>query len=136
MTDPKPSTRFIRPAGLAMVNGYTPVVEVRGGRTVYISGQISADEHGQLVGAGDFEAQARQVFLNLGLALAAAGMDFSQVVKFGIFLTDAAHIPTLRRVRNEFINTTQPPASTLVQVTALAQPDWLIEVEAIAAAPD
>ncbi|WP_425146829.1 RidA family protein [Deinococcus sp.] len=136
MTNPKSSTRFLHPEGLAKVPGYTPVVEVPAGRTVYISGQVPTNEHGQLVGIGDFEAQARQVFGNLALVLAAVGMDFSHVVKFGIYLTDAAHIPTLRRVRDAFVNVAQPPASTLVQVAALAQADWLIEVDAVAAALD
>ena len=82
MTD-QPNVRFIHPEGLAEATGYTPVVEVRGGRTVYVSGQIALDAQGQLVGAGDFEAQARQVFGNLALALASAGMAFGHVVRLG-----------------------------------------------------
>ena len=128
--------RFIHPEALAKAPGYTPVVEVRGGRTVYISGQIALDASGQIVGVGDFEVQARQVFENLRFALAAADMEFSHVVKLGLYLTDMAHLAALRRVRDEFINVAQPPASTLVQVVALGFPDLLFEADAIAAAPD
>lgn len=130
-----PSRRFLFPDGLAKTPGYTPVVEVRAGRTVYISGQVPTDESGRIVGVGDFEAQARQVFQNLGLALRAAEMDFSHVVKFGLYLTEMANLATMRRVRDEFIEAAQPPASTLVQVAALGHPEWLFEVDAVAVAP-
>lgn len=101
----------------------------------FVSGQIALDASGTVVGAGDFEMQAWQVFGNLRLALAAAGMDFSHVVKLGLFVTDMSHAPVMRRVRDEFINLSQPPASTLVQVAALALPDLLFEAEAVAVAP-
>ncbi|GGR24919.1 RidA family protein [Deinococcus ruber] len=130
-----PSRRFLFPDGLAKVPGYTPVVEVRAGRTAYISGQVPTDEVGRLIGASDFEAQARQVFQNLERALRAADMDFSHVVKFGIYLTDMANLTAMRRVRDEFIGAAQPPASTLVQVAALGHPEWLFEVDAVAVAP-
>ncbi|WP_424951462.1 RidA family protein [Deinococcus sp.] len=131
-----PSVRFLHPGGLASSPSYTHAVEVRGGRTVYISGQIALNAQGQLVGLGDFEAQARQVFGNLALALASAGMTFSHVVKLGLYVTDMAHLATIRRVRDEFIDVGRPPASTLVQVVALATPDLMFEAEAIAVAPD
>ena len=133
---PSPNLRFLHPEALAKVPGYTPVVEVRGGRTVYVSGQIALDASGQVVGVGDFKAQARQTFENMRLALAAAGMDFGHVVKFGLYLTDVSNLAALRRVRDEFINTQQPPASTLLEVSAFFHPDILFEADAIAAAPD
>ncbi|ULH16773.1 RidA family protein [Deinococcus sp. KNUC1210] len=133
--DNSPTRRFLFPDGLAKVPGYTPVVEVRAGRTVYISGQVPTDEFGRLIGTDDFEAQARQVFENLGRALRAAEMDFSHIVKFGIYLTDMANLAAMRRVRDEFIDAAQPPASTLVQVAALGHPQWLFEVDAVAVAP-
>ncbi len=101
----------------------------------FVSGQIALDASGTVVGVGDFEAQAWQVFGNLRLALAAAGMDFSHVVKLGLFVTDMSHAPVMRRVRDEFINLSQPPASTLVQVAALAFPELLFEAKAVAVAP-
>ncbi|WP_420596155.1 RidA family protein [Deinococcus sp.] len=128
--------RFIHPEGLAQSPSYTQVVEVRGGRTVYISGQLAMNASGQVVGVGDVEAQVRQTFENLRLALAAAGMDFSHLVKLGLYLTDMSNLAIMRRVRDEFVNTAQPPASTLIQVSALAHPDALFEADAIAAAPD
>ena len=132
----QPNVRFLHPERLAKVPAYTPVVEVRGGRTVYISGQLSLDEQSEVVGPGDFEAQARQTFRNLQHALTAVGLGFQDVVKLGMFITDFAHLDTLRRVRNEFVNTARPPASTLVQVAALFHPELLFEADAIAVAPD
>lgn len=129
-------TRFIHPEGLAPSPSYTHAVEVRAGRTVYISGQIALDAQGQLVGIGDFEAQARQVFGNLALALASADMTFGHVVKLGVYMTDLSHLATMRRVRDEFINVTQPPASTLLQVARLAMPELMFEVDAIAVAAE
>ena len=126
------TTRFINPETLSKANGYTHLVETRGGRTVYISGQIALDSQGNIVGVSDFEAQTRQVFLNLKNALEAVQMNFNQVVKLGIYVTDISNVVTLRRVRDEFVNTVQPPASTLVQVAALVRPELLVEIEAIA----
>jgi enamine deaminase RidA (YjgF/YER057c/UK114 family) len=125
-------TSFLNPESLSKPTGYTHVVEARGGRTVYISGQIAFDKNGDVVGINDFEAQARQAFQNVGNALEAAGMTFNHVVKLGLFVTDVSHVSTLRRVRDEFVNTQQPPASTLVQVAALVRPELLFEVEAVA----
>ncbi len=106
------------------------------GAYVYISGQIAVDAEGQVVGAGDFERQARQVFGNLHLALAAAGMNFSHVVKLNLYLTDMGHAPIMSRVRAEYIGSSPPPASTLIQVAGLAYPELLFEAEAIAVAAD
>ena len=130
------TTRFINPETLSKANGYTHVVETRGGRTVYISGQISLDSHGNIVGINDFESQTRQVFRNVKNALEAVGMSFDQVVKLGLYVTDVSNVVTLRRLRDEFVNTSQPPASTLVQVAALVRPELLVEVEAIAVASE
>src|SRR5258708_9922270 len=73
--------QFINPPTLSAPPGYTHVVEVTGGRTIYIAGQIALDRNGQVVGAGDFHAQAEQVFKNLQAALAAVAADFTHVVK-------------------------------------------------------
>lgn len=129
------TTRFLRPDTLPNIPGFTPAVEVSGGRTLYISGQVALNAAGELVGPDDFEAQARQVFSNIGHALAAAGMDFSQVVKLGLYLLDMRNADTLRRVRDEFVNTAQPPASVLVQVAAFIRPELLFEADAVAVSP-
>ncbi|MPY66009.1 RidA family protein [Deinococcus sp. SDU3-2] len=127
--------RFVQVPALGLTPGYSHLAEVRGGRTVYLSGQIAVDAQGEVVGPGDFTTQARQVFENLRLALAEVGRTFDHVVKLTLFLTDMADLPQLRAVRDEFIDLAQPPASSAVQVAGLVRPELLVEVEAIAAAP-
>lgn len=136
MSETEWSPRLVNPETLPNAPGYSQVVEARGGRTVYISGQVALDAEGRLIGGEDFEAQARQVFANLGRALDAVGLGFPHLVKITIFLTDVAHLATLRRVRDEVVNPASPPASTLVQVAALARPEWLCEIDAVAVGPD
>ncbi|GAB4421820.1 MAG: RidA family protein [Anaerolineae bacterium] len=135
MTSQNPSIRFINPAAISQPTGYTHVVEVTGGKTVYISGQIAFDAEGKVVGVGDLAAQAHQVFANLRAALASVGADFTQVVKLNYYLLDMSQLPAVREIRNQYINTAQPPASTAVQVSGLAHPDLLIEIEAVAVIP-
>ncbi|MFC4637367.1 RidA family protein [Deinococcus hohokamensis] len=130
-----PVVRFFNAPALAPTPGYSHGAEVRGGRTVYLSGQIAVDAQGQTVGEGDFTARARQVFENLKLALAAVDLSFDAVVKLTFFLTDFAYLPQMRAVRDEYVNTAAPPASSAVQVAALVRPELLLEVEAVAAAP-
>jgi reactive intermediate/imine deaminase len=122
--------RHIDPTTLSTPRGYSHVVEVTGGRTLYVSGQIALDRDGNVVGP-DFAAQTLQVFENLKDALAAGGATFADVVKLTVFLTDAEQIQTYRQIRDRYI-TGSPPASTLVQVVRLARPELMIEIEAIA----
>jgi enamine deaminase RidA (YjgF/YER057c/UK114 family) len=124
----------IAPPGVAPGNGYTHVVAGTG-RLVAISGQIAIDDAGQLVGRDDAEAQARQVFENLRLCLTAAGATFDNVMKLTYFVTDVAWLPAIRRVRDTFVDTSRPPASTAVQVVALVRPELLLEIEALAVIP-
>jgi enamine deaminase RidA (YjgF/YER057c/UK114 family) len=128
------STRRVNPPGLLTPRGYTHVVSASGGRTVYVSGQVSANAKGEVVGKGDIKAQTTQVFENLKIALAAAGAAPKDVVKTNIYVVNfkAEDIPAIRDIRNAFFANVEPPASTLVGVTALANPDWLIEIEVIA----
>jgi len=123
--------RHTNPPALSIPTGYTHVVEVLRGRTVYIAGQVAFDRSGNVVGAGDFKAQTRQVLENLKAALAAAGATFDNVVKVNTYVTDMAQIQTLRELRAEYFGA-RPPASTLVQVVRLARPELMIEIEAIA----
>jgi enamine deaminase RidA (YjgF/YER057c/UK114 family) len=127
---------FINPKTMPKPFGYTQVVDARGGRTVYIAGQVSLDAEGQVVGKDDFEAQARQMFQNIQAGLESVGLNFNHVVKLGIFITDFSHRATLRKVRDEFVNTQHPPASTLVQVSALFMPELMVEADAIAVAAE
>lgn len=127
-----PQIERLNPETLHPVTEYSHVVQVRGGRTVYVAGQIALDQQGVLVGAGDFEQQARQVMVNLAMALHAMDLDFSHVVKMTVFVTDRHNMGTFRKVRREFIEDTRLPAVSAVQVAALVRDDLLLEVEAIA----
>jgi enamine deaminase RidA (YjgF/YER057c/UK114 family) len=123
------------PEGVAPGTGYTHVVTGTG-RLIAVSGQVALDRYGEVVGQGDPAAQARQVFENLRRCLAAAGATFGDVIKLTYYLTDIAHLPAVRTVRSEFLDTDRPPASTAVQVVALFRPEILLEVEAFALVGD
>jgi enamine deaminase RidA (YjgF/YER057c/UK114 family) len=129
--------RFLNPKTLASPPGYTYVVETKGpSRTVYIAGQLGLDLDNKLVGApGDFRAQCEKAFANLGAALAAVGAKFTDVVKINNYLVDMAHIAIFREVRDKFLDTKAPPASTTVAISQLARPGALFEIEAIAVLP-
>ena len=124
--------RHLLPDGLAPPNGYSHVVSAPVDRIVFVSGQVPLDADGELVGAGDVAAQARQVFANLTRALDAAGATWRDVVKLGYFVRDVGEMDAVRSVRNEFIDTERPPASTLVEVSSLFRDDVLVEVDAVA----
>jgi enamine deaminase RidA (YjgF/YER057c/UK114 family) len=125
----------LNPATLATPNGYTHIVAATGRTTVYISGQVGLNAEGSVAGIGDPHQQIEQTFLNLSAALAAAGATFSDVVKLTTYLVDIAHLPIIREVRSRYLLAEHPPASTLVAVTALARPELLVEVEAVAVLP-
>lgn len=129
-----PVARFSSPDGLPPTAGYSHVATVAAeSRLVFVSGQIAADADGSIVAAGDWEGQTRQVMRNVERALAAEGATWADVVKLTFFVTDTSQLPTVRAVRDEFVNTAAPPASSLVRVAGLVHPDLLIEVEAVAA---
>jgi enamine deaminase RidA (YjgF/YER057c/UK114 family) len=135
VSDPRPAViNFVNPPGIAKPPGYSHVAEVRGGRIIYFAGQVALDAQGKLVGAGDLEAQADQVFRNLGTALAAVGCTPRNLVKFTVFMRDARDLALYRKARDRFLGDGPRPASTLIEVSKLASEDFLIEVEAIAAA--
>jgi 2-iminobutanoate/2-iminopropanoate deaminase len=121
----------LNPPGLSTPTGYTHVVSARAGRTIYISGQVAFDAKGQLVGRGDLTAQTRQVFANLDTALKAAGATFNDVVKTNYYMLDASQVQVIRDIRSQYF-TKELPASTLVQVSRLANPDFLVEIEVVA----
>ncbi len=123
----------INPGDLPTPLIYTHVVVAAGTRLVFIAGQEPEDEHGNLVGAGDLAAQARQVFANLGRALAAGGARPDLVTKITIFVVHhrPEYLPVIEEARAALFGN-HKPADTLVGVEALARPGYLIEVEAIA----
>ena len=128
--------RFHNPSTLPTAVGYSQVAEARGGRTIYVAGQVALDTAGRLVGPGDPQAQARQVFANLTSALAVAGATFRDVVKLTYFVTDIGHLPAIREARDQYVDTARPPASSAVEVRRLFRDDVLLEIEAIAVVAD
>jgi enamine deaminase RidA (YjgF/YER057c/UK114 family) len=134
--DTGPSIKRLNPPELGTPPGYSQVVDVRADRLVFIAGQTALNRDGELIGKNDFAAQAAQVFHNLSIALAAVGCTASNLIKLTVFLRDMDNLATYREVRNRFFATTTPaaaPAVTLVEVSRLYGPDFLIEIEAIAA---
>jgi len=134
--DTTSAIRRVNPLGLATPPGYSQLVEVKASRMIFIAGQTAIGPDGELVGKNDFAAQADQVFRNLGLALESVGCTAANLVKLTVFLRDMNHLPIYREARNRFFATTTPPAApavTLVEVSKLYGPDFLMEIEGIAA---
>ena len=131
------NTQFLNPPSLCPTFGWTHVVVASGGKTVYVSGQVSVNERGEVVGKGDLMAQTKQTYENLKHALTAAGARFDQVVKMNIYVVGLKpeHVPGLREIRGQYVSGQRPPASTLVGVEALVSADWLIEIEVVAIFP-
>lgn len=121
---------FTTPADPA---GYTHAVSLPPGRLVWTSGQIAVAADGSV--PEGWAPQTRLVFEKLGAALVAAGAGWSDVVKLTLFVVDVAELATVRAVRDEFVDTSRPPTSSLVRVAGLVRPDLLIEVEAVAWRP-
>ena len=132
-----PSINRINPPELGMPPGYSQIVEVSAGRIIFIAGQTALDRDGNVVGKSDFAAQAEQAFRNLAIALQASGCTATNLVKLTVFLTDMDNLARYREARNRFFASVTPtaaPAVTLVEVSKLYGADFMIEIEAIAAA--
>jgi len=115
--------------------GFSQVAEIKRGKLIVLSGQVGWDADGNLVGTLDLAAQTRQVFENIKRALESSGATFAHVAKLTYYLAepvDETSIPTVRQVRDQYLNKANPPASTLLVVSRLARPEWLIEIEATA----
>jgi reactive intermediate/imine deaminase len=133
----KSAVRFIKSDTLPPAPGYSQAVEIRpGSRIIYIAGQVALDHSGKLVGEGDLGAQATQTFENLKAALQASGASFENVVKLNSYFVDMSQLPAFREVRDKYVNTANPPASTAVQVGRLFREGFLVEVEAVAVVPE
>ncbi|WP_109357336.1 RidA family protein [Sphingorhabdus sp. EL138] len=103
----------------------------RVGDMLFLSGQAAIDEAGNIVGAGDFDQQLAQVFINIDRVLAAGGSDREKIVKVTIYLTDMAFFPQIVEARKHYFS--EPyPADTIVEVKALALPDLMVEIDVIA----
>jgi enamine deaminase RidA (YjgF/YER057c/UK114 family) len=120
----------IKPAGVYEAKGYSHAV--KRGNIVFIAGQVSKDVEGKLVGAGDIVAQVDQVFRNLKAVVEASGATLADVVKLNIYTTALEHYrPHIRGGRDKYFSE-HPPATTLLVVTSLADPGFLLEIDAIA----
>jgi enamine deaminase RidA (YjgF/YER057c/UK114 family) len=129
--------QYVNPKELgAAPKFYSHAVSVAGpAKLVYVSGQISMGADGKVVGKGDMRAQARQVFENLTAVLRAAGAKWDDVIKMNTYMvgTSAENVAAYREARSGYLKPGHLPASTLVGVTALVQPELLLEVEVVAA---
>lgn len=127
--------KFVNPPGLKPLGMYTQATVVQGGSIAFISGQVSVDSKGKVVGAGDMQTQATQVFENLKLALGGIGATFDDVVKFTIYIVGLT--PEKRKavmeVRSRYISHKNPPAATMIGVDELVEPELLLEIEAVVA---
>jgi reactive intermediate/imine deaminase len=123
--------RVLNPPSFKVRGSYSPGWEVSDGRLIHVAGQVPWNTDGQTVCKGDPAGQARQVFENIRAILKEAGASLDDVIKITIFLADIRHRDAINKVRSE---TFKPPypASTQVAVAALVDPDWLVEIEAVA----
>ena len=112
--------------------GYSQVATVGSGTIVFIAGQVALDRSGNVVGREDFRAQVRQVFENLKAAVEAAGGTCNDVIKLNSYFLDLYHLAEFREVRDQYINVSNPPTSTALQVPRLFRPEFLVEIEAVA----
>ena len=124
--------KFDNPKSIYPPKGYSHTVTIDLGtcRMIILSGQVALDLQGNLVGKGDLGSQAEQVFQNIKNGITAAGGNMDHLVKLNYFVLDGNEIQPIRDVRDKYINTKTPPASTLVKVSGLFREDILIEIEA------
>ena len=125
---------YLKPDGLLNVPSFSQVTTASDGKLVFVSGQVSWDEKGNVLHAGDLEAQTRKTYENVKLALAAAGATFDDVVKFTVYVKDldTEKWRLISKVRSQYLSKDRPPASTMIGVTGLVYTDLLIEIEAYA----
>jgi enamine deaminase RidA (YjgF/YER057c/UK114 family) len=115
--------------------GYSQICEVTSGKLVLFAGQVPHDVNDRMVGEGSFEAQVEQVFSNLDAGLKAAGGSMKNLVKIMSYCVAAVSYEErllYRKVRDRYIDTSNPPVSTFIYVVRLAQPNWLFEMDAMA----
>jgi len=130
-----PVATFLSPKSIHEPRGYSHVAQVRSGTLLFIAGQVALDPSGKLVGGGDFRAQTQQTFQNLQAAVEASGGSFRDIVKLNVYVLDVSNLADYRDVRDRHIDVNHPPTSTVVQVAALFRPEFMIEIEAVAALP-
>ena len=126
--------RILKPKELADTSGrYSQAIIVEGGKgLLFIAGQTASDSDGNVIGIGDIGAQTRQVFKNIEAVLKEAGLGFENLVKTTTYLTDRSYREEYNRARMAIMSK-EPPTSTLLIISGLARPEFMIEIEAIAA---
>ena len=129
------SMQLISPNSMHKPMGYSHLAKVNSDKIVFIAGQVALDPSGTLVGPGDFRAQTERVFENLKAAVEGAGGNFRNIMKLNVYVIDRGQLREYREVRDRYIDVTNPPVSTAVQVAGLFRPEFLIEIEAVAALP-
>jgi enamine deaminase RidA (YjgF/YER057c/UK114 family) len=120
---------FINPDTHATPTGYTHAVKT--GNLVFVAGQVSRDKSGEVVGVGDAAAQTKQVLANLDAAVQAAGGTLGDIVSTTVYMVNRDDLPAFREARGEFWGS-HPPTSTLLLISGLALPEFLIEIKAVA----
>lgn len=125
------NSTYMNPSGIAdpSASGFSAVVKA--GNTVYIAGMVAQDENGNVIGAGDAEEQTRQIWRNIEVAVKAAGGSLADIVKTTTYVTGIEHGAAVRKVRGELF-ASNPPTSTLLVVSELANPAYVVEIESIA----
>jgi enamine deaminase RidA (YjgF/YER057c/UK114 family) len=123
--------QIVNPPGVSKPQGYSHAVK-KTGTPVFLSGQVALDADGKLVGAGDVAAQVEQVFQNVRTVVEACGGTIDDIVKITVYVTDAAHRPAVAAARARQFPEGRYPASTYLVVSALAIPELLVEIEAVA----
>ena len=128
--------KTLNPQGMPVPRGsYSQVVITKPGRLVFIAGNTASDPEGRVVGIGDIRAQTRYALQKIKIGVEAAGGTLQDLVSMTLFTTDARYHPAVNETRREFLGA-DFPTSTMVQVVALARPELLIEINAIAVVPE
>lgn len=132
--DANKDVTFLNPASVGKPFGYShaAIIDLGKNKMVIMSGQVGLDKDGKLAGNGDLTSQTEQVFTNIKNIVEAAGGTMNDVVELNYYLMDASQVQLVRGIRDKFVNTKQPPASTLMQVSKLFRDDILIEIKATA----
>ena len=132
------SIEYLSPDGLHKNPAFSQVVVTQGeALTVYVGGQNAVNSSGEIIGKGDIGEQAEQIFKNLEIALSAAGARLENVVKWNVYLVQGqSPQPAFEVFRRVWGNRTNPPLVTVLVVSGLANPDFLLEIDAIAVIPD
>lgn len=137
-TSTQGQVQHINPDGLSKNPAFTNVITVTGpGRTIYVGGQDSVDASGQIVGKGDIKLQTEQVLKNLQMALKAAGAELEHIIKWNLYVVQGQSIQLgFEAFQQVWGRRPNPPAITMAFVAGLANPDFLVEMDAIAVVPE